>query len=92
MRCNGRCPGPVPPTAQAWINMVLGMASLPGTLWLAMTLDDTRSEASLSSFQRTAAWVELDSANLRGQEQWLQLSVSEYDFPWQVWGARDLST
>ena len=30
----------MPPTAQAWINMVLGMASLPGTLWLAMTLDD----------------------------------------------------
>ena len=36
--CDGACAGAVPPTAQAWVNVALGVASLPGALWLATTL------------------------------------------------------
>ena len=52
--CGGRCAGPVPPTAQAWINIIVGMASLPGTIWLAMTLDERPHEKALSASVFTA--------------------------------------
>ena len=52
--CGGRCAGPVPPTAQAWINIIVGMASLPGTILLAMTLDERPHEKALSASVFTA--------------------------------------
>jgi len=41
--CDGACPGAVPPSAQAWANIVLGLASMPGCLWLAMGLEGQAS-------------------------------------------------
>ena len=38
--CGGTCAGVVPPSAQAWLNLAIGAASVPGALWLASTLDD----------------------------------------------------
>ena len=37
--CGGACRGAVPPSTQAWINLSLTAASVPGTLWLIARMD-----------------------------------------------------
>jgi MFS family permease len=37
--CGGACRGAVPPSAQAWVNLALTAASVPGTLWLIWRMD-----------------------------------------------------
>lgn len=41
--CDGACVGAVPPTAQAWLNVALGLASLPGTIWVVDSLAKSSS-------------------------------------------------
>ena len=45
----------VPPTAQAWVNVALGVASLPGALWLATTLGAEPRRCALSPTGTAAA-------------------------------------
>lgn len=47
--CGGACAGEVPPSRQAWVNVWLGLASLPGVVWLGTTLraeDDEMDDAA----------------------------------------------
>jgi MFS family permease len=73
--CGGACAGTVPPTAQAWINVVLSLASLPGALWLAATLQRThelQKEMVLvtpAEDSGNAAYLTPDAAGGRGTDR-----------------------